>query len=437
MGSTMQMRPEHHDSEVWIDIDNAPQVLVLDPILKELGRRGFIPQITARDFGQTFALLLLHGLAFRPVGHHAGQNKFRKVAELASRSFRLWRMGRTQDFRVVVSCGARGSVLPALMLGLPLVTVIDYEHIFAYPFIKWAKRILTPNVIPDEDLARLGYDLSKVRKFPGLKEELYVFDFQPDRASLEAALKEHAAAGVLVEPMLQGAGGMVVWPSEFLAGVRRLCDRYGTLMIADEVLTGFGRTGRMFASEHGAVSPDIVCLSKALTAGYLPLGATITTERIFEAFLSDDRKKTFFHGHSFTANPLACAVALASLELFREDDVLGRVRRLESRLRAALLPLADLPSVGDVRVIGGVGIVELVGNTPPSRPGAASAGLRQEPDGYLDGIGPRLAARFLERGLLIRPLGHIVYFMPPYVITDEQVDWALEQIAAVLGAKSV
>jgi adenosylmethionine-8-amino-7-oxononanoate aminotransferase len=252
--------------------------------------------------------------------------------------------------------------------------------------------------------------------------------------SLEAALQEHAVAGVLVEPMLQGAGGMVVWPSEFLAGVRRLCDRYGTLLIADEVLTGFGRTGRMFASEHGAVSPDIICLSKALTAGYLPLGATIATEKIFEAFFSDDRKKTFFHGHSFTANPLACAVALASLELFREHDVLGRVRRLESRLRAGLMPLADLPNVGNVRVIGGVGIVELVGDTPPSRPSATSAGRRREPDTYLDGIGPRLAARFLDRGLLIRPLGQVVYFMPPYVITDDQVDWALEQIAAVLSA---
>jgi adenosylmethionine-8-amino-7-oxononanoate aminotransferase len=238
--------------------------------------------------------------------------------------------------------------------------------------------------------------------------------------SLEEAMKQESVAAVLVEPMLQGAGGMVVWPNEFLTGVRRLCDRYDSLLIADEVLTGFGRTGRMFASEHGSVSPDMICLSKALTAGYLPLGATITTEKIFEAFSSDDRKKTFFHGHSFTANPLACAVALASLELFREHDVLGRVRRLESRLRDGLKPLADLPGVGDVRVIGGVGIVELVRDT--------------NADGYLDGIGPRLATRFLERGLLIRPLGHVVYFMPPYVITDEQVDWALEQITAVVSA---
>jgi adenosylmethionine---8-amino-7-oxononanoate aminotransferase len=244
-------------------------------------------------------------------------------------------------------------------------------------------------------------------------------------SSLEAALKEdgRSVAAVLVEPMLQAAGGMIVWPSEFLAGVRRLCDRYGTLMIADEVLTGFGRTGRMFASEHASVSPDIICLSKALTAGYLPLGATVATETIFEAFLSDDRAKTFFHGHSFTANPLACAVALASLDLFREHDVLGRVERLESRLRTGLTALANLPSVGNVRVIGGVGIVELVSDKHT-----------RKSDGYLDGIGPRLSALFLDRGLLLRPLGNVVYFMPPYSITDDQVDWALDQMTAVLSS---
>jgi adenosylmethionine---8-amino-7-oxononanoate aminotransferase len=243
--------------------------------------------------------------------------------------------------------------------------------------------------------------------------------------SLEAALQEAgpAVAAVLVEPMLQAAGGMIVWPSEFLGGVRRLCDRFGTLMIADEVLTGFGRTGRMFASEHASVSPDIICLSKALTAGYLPLGATVATDAIFEAFLSEDRAKTFFHGHSFTANPLACAVALASLDLFREHDVLKRVERLESKLRAGMSPLAGLPGVGNVRVIGGVGIVELVSDKQT-----------RKSDGYLDGIGPRLAARFLDRGLLLRPLGNVVYFMPPYCITDDEVDWTLNQIAAVLSA---
>jgi adenosylmethionine-8-amino-7-oxononanoate aminotransferase len=241
---------------------------------------------------------------------------------------------------------------------------------------------------------------------------------------LERVLKEHASevAAVIVEPMLQGAGGMIVWPAEFLVGVRRLCDRFGTLMIADEVLTGFGRTGRMFACEHASISPDIICLSKALTAGYLPLGATVTTEAVYETFLSEDHTRTFFHGHSFTANPLACAVGIASLELFEEIGSLERVRALEEQLRRGLGSLRTLPCVREIRVIGGVGIVELV--TDPS---GKTAG------GYLDSIGPRLAQAFLDRGLLLRPLGNVLYFMPPYVITEEETTWALEQIGDVLS----
>jgi adenosylmethionine---8-amino-7-oxononanoate aminotransferase len=234
---------------------------------------------------------------------------------------------------------------------------------------------------------------------------------------MERALRDAAdsVAAVLIEPMLQGAGGMIVWPAEFVAGVRRLCDKYKTLLIADEVLTGFGRTGKMFACGHAGITPDIICLSKGLTAGYLPLGVTATTSAVYDAFLSDDRSKTFFHGHSYTANPLACAVAIASLDLFKEELVLDCVVRLEEQLRAGFEPLRAL---GEVRVIGGVAAVELASDKP----------------GYLDGIGPRLAAAFLERGLLLRPLGNVVYFMPPYCITESETAWALEQIAAVLGS---
>jgi len=240
---------------------------------------------------------------------------------------------------------------------------------------------------------------------------------------LEAQLERlgEQVAAVIVEPMLQGAGGMVMWPREFLAGVRQLCDRFGTLMIADEVLTGFGRTGRLFACEHARVSPDIICLSKALTAGYLPMAVTATTAAVYDAFLSDDHSKTFFHGHSFTANPLACAVAIASLNLLLEQDCLARVVRLERQLREGLSPLLDLAIVGDVRVIGGVGAVELVRDKVTKGGG-----------GYLDQLGPRLLAQFLERGVLLRPLGNILYFMPPYVISDDEVDWVMGEIRSVL-----
>jgi adenosylmethionine---8-amino-7-oxononanoate aminotransferase len=247
-------------------------------------------------------------------------------------------------------------------------------------------------------------------------------------ATLGEVLARHQGqvAAVLVEPMLQGAGGMIVWPPEFLAGVRRLCDAHDTLMVADEVFTGFGRTGRMFACEHANVSPDIICLSKGITGGYMPLGATVAREAIYDAFLSADRMRTFFHGHSFTANPLACAVAVASLELLRESDGIGKVRMIESWLRRGLEPLRALPSVGDVRVIGGVGIVELVADKTTKDAG-----------GYLDDIGPRLTAAFLQRGLLLRPLGNVLYVMPPYVITEAETDWVMQQVAEVVAEVGV
>lgn len=240
---------------------------------------------------------------------------------------------------------------------------------------------------------------------------------------LEERLKSCAdeIAAVIVEPMIQGAGGMIIWPAEYLKGVRELCDRYNTLLIADEVFTGFGRTGKMFACEHADISPDIICLSKGLTAGYLPLAVTAATEEIFEAFYSDDRARTFFHGHSFTANPLSCAVALESLAIFRDDGVLERVSRLEACLKGAFLRLAELTHVGDVRILGGVAVLELVGDK-----------ATKEASGYLDKVGPILFQKSLERGILLRPLGNILYFLPPYVITDEEVEWVAQQVFEML-----
>ena len=239
-------------------------------------------------------------------------------------------------------------------------------------------------------------------------------------ADLERLLVEGGedVAAVVIEPMLQAAGGMIVWPREFLVGVRDLCTRYGTLLIADEVMTGFGRTGPMFACEHGPVQPDIMCLSKALTAGYLPLAATVCTDAVYDAFLHEDRGKAFFHGHSYTGNPLACAVALASLALFETEGVLDRVASLEALFTRRLAPLRSLASVADVRVLGGVGIVELA--------------VPDESEGYLATVGPKLASQFLERGLLLRPLGNVLYFMPPYVISDAEANWALDQMSEVL-----
>jgi len=224
-------------------------------------------------------------------------------------------------------------------------------------------------------------------------------------------------AAVIIEPMLQGAGGMIIWEKEFLAGVRNLCDQYDVLLIADEVLTGFGRTGKMFACEHALISPDIICLSKALTAGYLPLGVTAATEEIYAAFLSEDRLKTFFHGHSFTANPLACAVASASLELFERENCLEKIAFINRKFTARLPKLIDLDCVKDVRIIGAVGVVELAA----------------EADGYFANVGQNLYREFLKRDILLRPLGSVLYFMPPYVISEKEIDWVLDEITDVLS----
>jgi adenosylmethionine-8-amino-7-oxononanoate aminotransferase len=225
-------------------------------------------------------------------------------------------------------------------------------------------------------------------------------------------------AAVILEPMLQGAGGMLVQPPSFLREVRELTLRHGLPLVADEVLTGFGRTGRLFACEHGPITPDLLCLSKALTGGYLPLAATLASDEIYRSFLSADRGRTLFHGHSYTGNALACALALESLALFEEEDRLARVARLERLFAARLAALASHPAVAAVRHLGGMAALELA---------PASAG-----GGYLDDLGLLVAARLLERGIFVRPLGNVLYLLPPYVIEDAEADAAFDAIGAVL-----
>lgn len=238
-----------------------------------------------------------------------------------------------------------------------------------------------------------------------------------ESGAVREALEElgENAAGVLLEPLLQGAAGMVMQPPAFLREVRAACDAAGVPLIADEVLTGFGRTGRLFACEHAGIAPDILCLAKGLTGGLLPLAATLATEEIYEAFLSPERDRAFFHGHTFTAHPIGCAVALASLELVLETDVPARLDSLGERIEAGLAPLADHPRAGAVRRLGGIVAYDL---TPA--PG--------ERAGYLNDMALRLRVAAVERGVLLRPLGNVVYAMPPACTTASQA----ESIAAVM-----
>ena len=230
-------------------------------------------------------------------------------------------------------------------------------------------------------------------------------DPQASYDALEAECAAGAAAFIL-EPLLLGAGGMLMYPPAVLAEFAAICRRHGVLLIADEVMTGWGRTGTLLACEQAGVVPDILCLSKGLTGGAVPLAVTMAKEAIYEAHLSQDRAKMFFHSSSYTANPIACAAAVANLAIWREEPVLGRIALLASRQAERLQRIAANPAVKNARQLGTVTAFEIEAPT----------------SGYLSAIGPRLLAFFRERDVLLRPLGNTIYMMPPYCIGEADLD---------------
>ncbi|MFL5827184.1 MAG: adenosylmethionine--8-amino-7-oxononanoate transaminase [Thermoleophilaceae bacterium] len=240
-----------------------------------------------------------------------------------------------------------------------------------------------------------------------------------DAADMERLLAENEGevAAVIVEPLVQGAAGMLIQPSGYLRQVRELCDRYGALLVCDEVAVGFGRTGAMFACEHEDVAPDLLCLAKGITGGYLPLAATLTTGRVYEGFLGEHHEfRTFFHGHTYTGNPLACAAALASLDVFEEEDVIGRLKGKIALLERLLEPIAALPRVAEVRTKGFMVGIELGGFAVEER------------------MGHRVALAARERGAIIRPLADVVVLMPPLGIEESELIRLLEITGEAIAA---
>src|SRR6202158_2145766 len=219
------------------------------------------------------------------------------------------------------------------------------------------------------------------------------------------AEKHGQIAAIIVEPLLQAAGGMITHPVEFLKKIRSLCSQYEVLMIADEVLTGFGRTGKMFACDLAGVVPDLMSLSKGITGGFLPLGVTLCTEKVESAFRSKNRLHTFFHGHSYTGNALACAAANASLQIFDDEPVFDRISKFAEVNAQRLRQMRQQHQVGDTRQLGTIGAIA----------------LRADDPGYLSEMRPKLYAFFIERGVLLRPLGNVVYVLPPYVISPDEL----------------
>jgi lysine---8-amino-7-oxononanoate aminotransferase len=230
--------------------------------------------------------------------------------------------------------------------------------------------------------------------------------------------KHQEIAALSIESMVQGAGGMIVMPDGFLAGVRELCTKYDVLMIVDEVATGFGRTGKMFACEHEGVQPDLMAVGKGITGGYLPIAATLTTEEIYQAFYDDyDKLKTLFHGHSYTGNQLGCAVALENLRLFEKENLVEEVAEKAKYLHKLLEELKSLPYVGDIRQLGFMCGIELVFSKETKEP------LPKEKR-----IGYQATLKMRELGMLTRPLGDTIVFMPPHVSTKEE----LKEMVAIM-----
>ncbi len=236
--------------------------------------------------------------------------------------------------------------------------------------------------------------------------------------AVESKLSEYTRqiAGIILEPLIQGAGGMLISPQGFLKELAVLAKRSETLLIVDEVMTGMGRTGKMWACEHEAVTPDLLCTAKGLAAGYLPLAATLTTDEVYNAFLGEYKDlKTFFHGHTFTGNPLACAVALENIAIFEREDLLSRLQPTIEHFRNRLQEFKKLPHVGDVRVCGLAAGVELMKNPDTNTPYP-----------FEEKVGIRVCKEALTRGAILRPLVNIIVLMPPLQISISELDALLD-----------
>ncbi len=308
-------------------------------------------------------------------------------------SFHYWRnRGQTRTRFIHLSNAYHGETLGALSVGDVALYKETYE-----PLLLDAIRV--PG--PDDYLREAG-------ESPAEHARRRLDD-------MRAALEQHAneVSAIIVEPLIQCAGHMRMYDPSYLSGLRALCDEFDVHLIADEIAVGFGRTGTLFACEQAAIRPDYLCLSKGLTAGWLPLAVVLTTDAVYDAFYDEYQTlRAFLHSHSYTGNPLACAVANATLDLFEQQDTVRANRALSARMAQAAAPLAEHPHVADIRQHGMTLAIEMVRDK-----------ATREPYDWKERRGLRVYRHGLERGALLRPLGNVVYWMPPYVISEDEIDW--------------
>jgi adenosylmethionine-8-amino-7-oxononanoate aminotransferase len=395
-------------SSWWTNLHGHAEPRIAAAIARQAGT---LEQVILAGFSHAPAVELAERL-LRIAPRQAGRAPLAKVfyadngsagVEVALKMAFHWFRNRGEHARtkfVALENGYHGETLGALAVGdIPL-----YRRIYA-PLL--AEALFAPS--PDAYLARPGETATQcaARAGAALAD---LFDRHPGEV-----------CAVIVEPRLQCAGGMRMHDPAYLRRVRELCDANGAFLIADEIATGFGRTGTMFACEQAGVSPDLLCLSKGLTGGFLPLAAVLATQAVYDGFLDDSRERAFLHSHSYTGNPLACAAALASLEIFEADGVLERNRATAARMAALAAPLAAHPHVAQVRQAGMVVAFELArggGRDTPFDPG-----LR---------VGLHAYRAALERGVLLRPLGDVLYWMPPYCVDEEQLQLLAMATAAAI-----
>ncbi|MED1600164.1 adenosylmethionine--8-amino-7-oxononanoate transaminase [Alkalihalophilus marmarensis] len=380
-------------SSLWLNVHGHKKKELDDAIKEQLGKVAHTTLLGAANRPAIELAERLIDLTPAPLKRVFYSDSGAEAVEIGLKiAFQYWRNKGYQDKMkfVTVTNGYHGDTVGAISVG-----AVDIFHTTYKPLMFDSYKVPFPTVYRNE-----------------LPDPVDVRD--QALAELETMLSEKGKeiAAVIMEGMVQGAGGMHVMPNGYLKGVENLCKKYDVLLIVDEVATGFGRTGKMFAVEHEEVEPDIMMVAKGITGGYLPIAATLTTEEIYKAFYADYAElKTFFHGHSYTGNQLGCAAALANLDIFEKENVMEDVERKTAFVKEKLEALKALPHVGDIRQLGLMVGIELVLDKET-----------KQPFPWVERIGYQTTLEMRKLGMLSRPLGDTIVFMPPYASSYEDLD---------------